>query len=315
MPSFKNLAAGLVALLTADAVVASPCKVNSITTSNHALSTSFPVDTETIISSSAQELTSTTVEAILSSTVFSSEWSSVTELSTTESDDISSTEIDTTTGAETSTGDLTMSASVTETTSTLIESSDVSSATETATSAEMTTSADASTITEAISTSTEMTYTTTTVEVPPVLPTVSNLGFDDNSDGRPWIRTGSATVSSATVYWKRSAPNVMVMRPGTSIAQQINDLRSDLTYRIRFYYVEFDTPSATAGCKISATLGDQSLGEVSSLPPRTPSDNFEEFISLPFRPSTASALFKIEITCGSTQTNRYYIDDVSIEFA
>ncbi|CAG7555141.1 unnamed protein product [Fusarium equiseti] len=186
----------------------------------------------------------------------------------------------------------------TETTSTAIESSDVSSTTKSAESIEATTSADATgadatTTTEAISTSTEI--ASTTEQLPPM---------------------GTSQVGFGAVYWKRSAPNVMVIRPGRYIAQEMTGLHTELTYRIRFYWVKFDPPSATAGCKVMASFGGSSLGEVVLLPPKTPHGVFEEFYSTPFQPSTTSAELRIEVTCISAgQINRFYVDDVSIEFA
>jgi len=107
-----------------------------------------------------------------------------------------------------------------------------------------------------------------------------------------------------------------VIRPGRYIAQEITGLRTNLTYRIRFYWVKFDTPSGTAGCKVIASFGGSNLGEVALLPPRTPNNVFEEFYSTPFQPPTTSAELRIQVTCLSAgQTNRFYVDDVSIEFA
>ena len=107
-----------------------------------------------------------------------------------------------------------------------------------------------------------------------------------------------------------------LIRPGQYVAQDITDLRTNLAYRIRFYWVKFDTPSATAGCRVMASFGGSNLGEVALLPPRTPNNVFEEFYSTPFQPSTASAELRIEVFCDSTsQTNRFYVEDVSIEFA
>lgn len=107
-----------------------------------------------------------------------------------------------------------------------------------------------------------------------------------------------------------------VMRPSTSIAQEITGLRTNLAYRIRFFYVEFDTPSAAGGCKVSASFGGEDIGEVATLPPRTPNNEFEEFVSTVYRPSTTSAELNIAFTCTAAgQSNRYYVEDVSIEFA
>lgn len=107
-----------------------------------------------------------------------------------------------------------------------------------------------------------------------------------------------------------------VIRPGRYIAQEITGLRTDLTYRIRFYWVKFDDPRGTAGCKVIASFGGNSLGDVALLPPRTPNNVFEEFHSAPFQPSTTSVELRIEHSCSETgQTNRFYVEDVSIEFA
>lgn len=107
-----------------------------------------------------------------------------------------------------------------------------------------------------------------------------------------------------------------VMRPSTSIAQEITGLRPGLGYRIRFFYVEFDTPQATAGCRVTASFGGEDIGEVATLPPRTPDNTFEQFVSTVYQPSTTSAELKIAFTCVSPgQQNRYYVEDVSIEFA
>jgi hypothetical protein len=106
------------------------------------------------------------------------------------------------------------------------------------------------------------------------------------------------------------------MRPSTSIAQEITGLRPGLAYRIRFIYVKFDTPWATAGCRVTASFGGEDIGEVATLPPRTPDNMFEEFVSTVYRPSTTSAELKIAFTCTAVnQMNRYYVEDVSIEFA
>lgn len=107
-----------------------------------------------------------------------------------------------------------------------------------------------------------------------------------------------------------------VMRPETSITQEITGLRPNLGYRIRFIYVEFDTPSATAGCRVTASFGGESIGEVPTVPPRTPNNQFEEFVSTVYLPSTTSAELKIGFTCVAPgQQNRYYVENVSIEFA
>ena len=106
------------------------------------------------------------------------------------------------------------------------------------------------------------------------------------------------------------------MRPETSITQEITGLRPNLGYRIRFIYVEFDTPSATAGCKVFASFGGESIGEVPTVPPRTPNNQFEEFVSTVYLPSATSAELKIGFTCVAPgQQNRYYVENVSIEFA
>ncbi|KAJ4321431.1 hypothetical protein N0V84_005353 [Fusarium piperis] len=294
MPSFKSIATGLVALLVADAVIAGPCRPSVTTTSVSAQSSSASTDTETYSVS-----TETTSSAISSSTVVaSSETSAVTETSISETETVSSTE----------------TTSTTEVASTTLTTSTIPSTTETATSTEI--SSTETTTTAEVSSTTSTIASTTTSEAPATLPTIANAGFDDNANGAPWVRTGSASVSNGAVYWKRSDPNVMVMRPGTSIAQEITGLRTNLAYRIRFYWVKFDTPFATAGCKLTATFGGEDLGEVATLPPRTPNFMFEEYVSTVYRPSTTSAEFKIGFSCTTAgQSNRYYVEDVSIEFA
>ncbi|UPK99790.1 hypothetical protein LCI18_010725 [Fusarium solani-melongenae] len=245
--------------------------------------------------------------------------SAVTETSTTEN--LSSTAVtssETSSSAETSLSETTTLSSVetasTATTETASTTSIIPSTTETATSTEIsstatTTSAEETSTTSAIA-------STTTSEAPATLPTIANAKFDDNSNGAPWVRTGLASVSNGAVFWKYSEPNVMVMRPSTSIAQEITGLRPGLAYRIRFIYVEFDTPSATGGCKVTASFGGEDIGEVPTVPPRTPNNVFEEFVSAVYRPSTTSAELKIAFTCTAPgQSNRYYVEDVSIEFA
>ncbi|RSL58224.1 hypothetical protein CEP54_007899 [Fusarium duplospermum] len=294
MPSFKSIATGLVALLAADAVIAGPCRPSLTTTSVSASS-----------SSAASSSASTDTETFSVSTGTTS---SVTEETSTSAES-SQSETSTVSSVETaSTG----TTSATETTSTM----------ETATSTEISSSASSTESSTMTTTSAEETSTTsaiestTTSEAPATLPTIANPGFDDNTVGTPWVRAGPASVSNGAVFWKRSNPNVMVMRPGTSIAQEITDLRPNLAYRIRFYWVKFDTPWATAGCRLAATFGGEDLGEVATLPPRTPDNVFEEYVSTVYRPSTTSAELKISITCTAIgQQNRYYVEDVSIEFA
>ncbi|CVL07133.1 uncharacterized protein FMAN_15281 [Fusarium mangiferae] len=117
--------------------------------------------------------------------------------------------------------------------------------------------------------------------------------------------------ASVNLEWPRDE----LIRPGQSIAQQIDGLRTNLSYRIRFFWVKFDTPSATAGCQLSATLGGQDLGTVSLLPPRTPNNVFEEYVSAVHQPSSPAEELRIRMDCGSAgQTNRFYVDDVSIEY-
>lgn len=107
-----------------------------------------------------------------------------------------------------------------------------------------------------------------------------------------------------------------VLQPGNSIAQEITGLRTDLAYRVRFYWVKFDTPQLTAGCKLTATFGGENLGEVATLPPGTARPTFEEYVSTVYQPSATSAELKIGFTCTAPdQENRYYLEDVSIEFA
>ncbi|RSM02809.1 hypothetical protein CDV31_010768 [Fusarium ambrosium] len=291
MPSFKSIATGLVALLAADAVIAGPCRP-SLTT------TSISASSSTVALSSA----STDTETFSVSTgTTSSEASTSVETSLSETTTVSSVET-----ASTATTSAAETLSTTET----VTSTEISStASSTESSTVTTTSAEETSTTSAIA-------STTTSEAPPTLPTIANPGFDDNTVGIPWVRTGPASVSNGAVFWKRSNPNVMVMRPGTSIAQEITDLRPNLAYRIRFYWVKFDTPWATAGCKLAATFGGEDLGEVATLPPRTPDNVFEEYVSTVYRPSTTSAELKISITCAAVnQQNRYYVEDVSIEFA
>ncbi|KAJ4172365.1 hypothetical protein NW754_002559 [Fusarium falciforme] len=308
MPSFKSIATGLVALLAADAVIAGPCRpsltTTGVSTTSSAPSSSASTDTETYTVSTGtttSAATETSTTSTLSSTaVTSSETSSSAETSLSETTTLSS--------VETASTGTTLTTEIASTTST------IPSTTETATSTELsstatTTSAEETSTTSAIA-------STTTSEAPATLPTIANANFDENSNGAPWVRTGQASVSNGAVFWKYSEPNVMVMRPYTSIAQEITGLRPGLAYRIRFIYVEFDTPSATAGCKVTASFGGEDIGEVATLPPRTPNNVFEEFVSTVYRPSTTSAELKIAFTCIATgQSNRYYVEDVSIEFA
>jgi hypothetical protein len=105
------------------------------------------------------------------------------------------------------------------------------------------------------------------------------------------------------------------MRPGSSFAQPVTDLRTNLAYRIRFYWAKFDTPQATAGCKLTVTFGDRNLGEVAVLPPETAEGVWEGFISPAFQPSATSADLKIGYTCTGSQNPKLIVDDVSIEFA
>ncbi|KAI8651289.1 hypothetical protein NCS55_01372800 [Fusarium keratoplasticum] len=313
MPSFKSIVTGLVALLAADAVIAGPCRPSLTTTgvssSSSAPSSSASTDTETYTVSTGtttSAVTETSTTETLSSTAFtSSETSSSAELSLSETTTLSS--------VETASTGTTLTTEIASTTSTIPPT------TETATSTELS-STESSTATttsaEETSTTSSAIASTTTSEAPATLPTIANANFDDNSNGAPWVRTGPASVSNGAVFWKYSEPNVMVMRPYTSIAQEITGLRPGLAYRIRFIYVEFDTPSATAGCKVTASFGGEDIGEVATVPPRTPNNEFEEFVSTVYRPSTTSAELKIAFTCTATsQSNRYYVENVSIEFA
>ncbi|KAF4951379.1 hypothetical protein FGADI_7577 [Fusarium gaditjirri] len=275
MKSLRGIAIGLVALLTADIVVAGPCKPSSIlTTTETSVSTESSVTTRVDVSVTTESLSSTSV-----------------------------TSLETSSETETSVLSTTVAASSIETSASSIISSSVTS-TELLSTAETTT---ADKTTEAIS-------TTTTTEAAATLPTIANAGFDDNNTGSPWTSTGQ--VSNGAVFWKHSDPNIMLIRPGRFIAQQIDGLRTNLSYRIRFYWVKFDTPSATAGCQLSVTFGGQDLGVVALLPPRTPNNAFEEYVSTVYQPSSSSEELMIRMDCTAAgQTNRFYVDDVSIEFA
>ncbi|KAL2672336.1 hypothetical protein Neosp_013040 [[Neocosmospora] mangrovei] len=298
MPSFKSVVTGLVALLAADAVIAGPCRpsvtTTSVSASSSATSSSAPTDTETYTVSTE----TTTSEA--------------TETSTTETISLSTATSSETSASETASTGTTLTTEIASTTSTIPSTTETATSTEassTESSTATTTSAEETSTTSAIA-------STTTSEAPATLPTIANANFDDNSNGAPWVRSGPASVSNGAVFWKYSEPNVMVMRPGTSIAQEITGLRPNLGYRIRFFYVEFDTPWATAGCRVTASFGGEDIGEIATLPPRTPDNQFEEFVSTVYVPSTTSAELKIGFTCvAAAQQNRYYVENVSIEFA
>ncbi|CVL12468.1 uncharacterized protein FPRN_15064 [Fusarium proliferatum] len=233
MKSIKGITVGLIALLTADVVVAGRCKpsstssisteIKSSASTESLVPTTTSSDTETSLLSTTA--TSSSIETSSASSIISSTFTSIELLSTTE---------------------ITTADQTTETVS-----------------------------------------TTTTTEAA-VLPTIANPGFDDNNNGSP------------------SDQNRLI-RPGQSIAQQIDGLRTNLSYRIRFFWVKFDTPSATAGC--------QDLGTVTLLPPRTPNNVFEGYVSVVHQPSNPSEELRIRMDCVSAgQTNIFYVDDVSIEF-
>ncbi|EEU36158.1 uncharacterized protein NECHADRAFT_87289 [Fusarium vanettenii 77-13-4] len=276
MPSFKSIVAGLVALLAADAVIAGPCRP-SVTTTSVSASSSASTDTETYtVSTGTGNLDNRDHPSF--------HHYLVRELS--ERDCFNRNHVDDRDcfhdiDDPIDYGNRHVHRPILDRTST--------------------TSAIAS---------------TTTSEAPATLPTIANANFDDNTNGAPWVRSGPASVSNGAVFWKYSAPNVMVMRPETSIAQEITGLRPNLAYRIRFIYVEFDTPSAQGGCKVTASFGGENIGEVPTVPPRTPNYEFEEFVSTVYQPSTTSAELKIGFTCTAPgQSNRYYVENVSIEFA
>ncbi|RKL34625.1 hypothetical protein BFJ72_g9357 [Fusarium proliferatum] len=282
MKSIKGITVGLIALLTADVVVAGRCKPGSISS----------ISTETKSSASTESLVPTTVDVSV----------------TTESSlSTSAASLETSSETQTSLLSTTATSSSIETSSASSIISSIFTSTELLSTTEITT---ADQTTETVS-------TTTTTEAA-VLPTIANPGFDDNNNGSPWVITGQ--VSSGAVFWKRSGPNIIsdqnrLIRPGQSIAQQIDGLRTSLSYRIRFFWVKFDTPSATAGCQLSATFGGQDLGTVALLPPRTPNSVFEEYVSVVHQPSNPSEELRIRMDCISAgQTNRFYVDDVSIEF-
>ncbi|KAL7758446.1 hypothetical protein ACKLNR_010873 [Fusarium oxysporum f. sp. zingiberi] len=63
-------------------------------------------------------------------------------------------------------------------------------------------------------------------------------------------------------------------------------------------------------------LCGQDLGVVALLPPNTPNNVFEEYVSTVYQPSSSSEELKIRVDCAITgQTTRFYVGDVSIEFA
>ncbi|KAH7239807.1 hypothetical protein B0J15DRAFT_453097 [Fusarium solani] len=275
MHSFKSIVTGIVALLAADAVIAGPCRP-SLTTTSVSASSSAPSSSVSTDTETYTVSTGTTTSARDHNYLFCRDCFDWNHRDNRDCfHDIDHP----------------------------IDYGNRYSSTATTTSAEETST------TSAIA-------STTTSEAPATLPTIANANFDENSDGAPWVRTGPASVSNGAVFWKYSQPNVMVMRPSTSIAQEITGLRTNLAYRIRFFYVEFDTPSAAGGCKVSASFGGEDIGEVATLPPRTPDNEFEEFVSTVYRPSTTSAELNIAFTCTAAgQSNRYYVEDVSIEFA
>ena len=100
-------------------------------------------------------------------------------------------------------------------------------------------------------------------------------------------------------------------RAGT-ITQIVDNLDTTKSYRIVFYYVEFDTPNGA--CTLTTTMGGQQIVSIVPKAPRTPNNQFEQIISDTFQPSASSLSLSIGITCaGSSVGNRSYMDDVSIE--
>lgn len=212
MPSFKTLTAGLVALLSAHAAVAGPCRVSLITSGSHTspsylptiTDTSDPVNAQTSVASIAE--TDSVAESIVTTATFSSQELSTTELSSAEREIASSTKTETIPETERAVTSWTIS-----TLDTWL--SDVVSTTKALTSAETTTSSESITSPDTTATEVDMSTKTemalTTAEIPPALPTIENAGFDDNNNGVPWLKAGNVFVSRGGSVPTRSAPNVM----------------------------------------------------------------------------------------------------------
>lgn len=104
-----------------------------------------------------------------------------------------------------------------------------------------------------------------------------------------------------------------LIRSGGRVWQTIDNLLPSQRYRIVFYWSKFDTPPAANGCSINTFLGNEAIGQIPLLPPR--SDNaWHKFVSADFQPSATSLTMIIGISCTSgSPSQRNLIDDVSIE--
>merc|ERR1712059_190368 len=99
--------------------------------------------------------------------------------------------------------------------------------------------------------------------------------------------TGSAAARNDAVLWKRSQPNVLIFRPTGSVTQVIDNIDTSKTYRIVFYYVKFDTPTANA-CTLTTTIGTQTILTEVNAAPRTPNNTFDQKITASFQPTDSS---------------------------
>ena len=103
-----------------------------------------------------------------------------------------------------------------------------------------------------------------------------------------------------------------IFRPTGSVTQVIDNIDTSKTYRIVFYYVKFDTPTANA-CTLTTTIGTQTILTEVNAAPRTPNNTFDQKITASFQPTDSSMPLTIGVICTSVTLNRSCIDDVSIE--
>ncbi|KAF4466234.1 hypothetical protein FALBO_6913 [Fusarium albosuccineum] len=240
---------GLIAVLAATAfgvlgVEAGPCRVSS-RTSDLSTATTTSVD---LSSTATETLSSTTTESSVTVTS-STETASTTE---TLSTDVSSTE----------TASTTETASATDVSSTTETSTTETSTTETSTT--ITTETSMST-TETSSTA-ETTTTTTTAEEQPApcaeTQVLENPGFDDSSDGTPWVLGPDVTVSE---QGPRTEPNDLHLQfnGGGTITKTFSQTLTDLdagTYQLE-YYIAMHTAVNGRGfnCQAIPIIGDEQL--------------------------------------------------------
>ncbi|KAF4976406.1 hypothetical protein FDECE_18477 [Fusarium decemcellulare] len=246
---------GLIAVRAATAfgvlgVEAGPCRVSSRTSD---LSTATTTSVE--LSSAATDKLSSTITESSVTVISSTETASTTEALST---DVSSTETASTTETLSTDVSSTERISTAETAST----TDVSSTTETS----MTITTETSMSTTETSSTVETTTTTTTAEDQPApcaeTQVLENPGFDDSSDGTPWVLGPDVTVSE---QGPRTEPNDLHLQfnGGGTITKTFSQTLSDLdagTYQLE-YYIAMHTAVNGRGfvCQAIPTIGDEQL--------------------------------------------------------